>query len=117
MNDLNRNTKINLTVSELSEPISRKQRDITNANRSEISKCLRIDGSLLVALQSRNVLTEEMVDTIRYSLIESNKISLLLDYLMKGSKEKMREFVKVLLEHNQPHVAALFIRKHGMIST
>ena len=93
--------------------IPEHQKELIQANRREIIRCLRVDGTLLNELLSKNVISEDTAATIRYTLIDSDKNRLLLDHVLQASHQMLEVFLHVLYEQQQGHLVPLFItNKH-----
>ena len=80
-----------------------------NLNRVKIADNIYIDERLLYTLQSKDVLSSEMLQTIKSIPGEREKSTRLLDHILKQSKATLDKFLDTLKDCKQKHVANLFV--------
>ena len=78
-------------------------------NRAEIIERLDTSGILLEELRSQNVISIELYTKVISAKTDSDKNTILLDYLLKCSQNTLNAFIEIIQEQNQPHIAELFI--------
>ena len=88
--------------------ITEEQRNRIEGNRVNIIKYLHIEESLLSVLQAHKILSSEQASLIRCCVLDEHKNTMLLDYVLKLSEEKLNIFLGILDKSNQAHVSQLF---------
>ena len=72
-----------------------------------------MDEFLLMVLQSRNILSPEMIDSINGLQGEVNKCNQLINYVLRLSKASLSDFLEALKETNQQHLTDYFTQDEG----
>ena len=89
----------------LIHPLQRRQ---IEKNLAEILANLELHPELLTILRSRKIIPSNLEKSIRKIANDDERNSTFLDYILKQSNESLEEFLQILRESKQGHVAGLF---------
>ena len=92
------------------EIIPHDQKDHVERNWYKIQQNIDINSDLLGRLRSKRLINQDLIQHINKASGDFEKVSILLNPIMKGSMANLRTFVDTLYETEPPqgHVAGLF---------